>query len=107
MFPSKPDLVILPFKATLAGFGTPITLERAVSLLRSRRRALVLIERTYPGAPYAIGWTLFRRTPKKYLYESQPLFRHERNARKYMRKAYAILYSLNGDDGTTYSHLHL
>ena len=107
MFPSKPDLVVLPFKATLAGFGTPITLERAVSLLRGRHRKLVLIERSTPGAPDAIGWTIFRRTPKKYLYENEPLFRFERGAGRYIRKAYAIHYSLTSDDGMTYSHLHL
>ena len=30
-----------------------------------------------------------------------------RGARRYIRKAYAIHYSLLGDDGMTYSHLHL
>ncbi len=105
MFPSKPDLVILPFKAALIGSDISLTLEQTLSLLRSGVH--VQIERRQPGAPDAIGWTIFRRTPRKYLYENEPLFRFERGARRYIRKAYAIHYSLLGDDGMTYSHLHL
>ena len=105
MMPTKPDLVILPFKASLPDTELPLTLEQTLSLLRSGLR--VHIERSQPGAPDAIGWTIFRRTPRKYLYENEPLFRFERGARRYIRKAYAIHYSLLGDDGMTYSHLHL
>ena len=104
MFPSKPDLVILPFKAVLIGSDISLTLEQTLSLLRSGVH--VQIERSQPGAPDAIGWTIFRRTSRKYLYENEPLFRFERGARRYIRKAYAIHYSLLGDDGMT-SHLHL
>ena len=105
MFPSKPDLVILPFKAVLIGSEISLTLEQTLSLLRSGVH--VQIERSQPGAPDAIGWTIFRRTSRKYLYENEPLFRFERGARRYIRKAYAIHYSLLGDDGMTHSHLHL
>ena len=105
MMPTKPDLVILPFKATLPNVSLPLTLEQTLSLLRSGVH--VQIERSQPGAPDAIGWTIFRRTSRKYLYENEPLFRFERGARRYIRKAYAIHYSLLGDDGMTHSHLHL
>ena len=105
MIPTKPDLVILPFKAVLIGSDISLTLEQTLSLLRSGVH--VQIERSQPGAPDAIGWTIFRRTSRKYLYENEPLFRFERGARRYIRKAYAIHYSLLGDDGMTYSHLHL
>ena len=105
MMPTKPDLVILPFKATLIGSDISLTLEQTLSLLRSGVH--VQIERSQPGAPDAIGWTIFRRTPRKYLYENEPLFRFERGARRYISKAYAIHYSLLGDDGMTHSHLHL
>lgn len=105
MLPNKPDLVILPFKAALIGSDISLTLEQTLSLLRSGVQ--VQIERSQPGAPDAIGWTIFRRTPRKYLYENEPLFRFECGARRYIRKAYAIHYSLLGDDGMTYSHLHL
>ncbi len=105
MMPTKPDLVILPFKATLPDVSLPQTLEQTLSMLRSGVH--VQIERSQPGAPDAIGWTIFRRTPRKYLYENEPLFRFERGARRYIRKAYAIHYSLLGDDGMTHSHLHL
>ena len=107
MMPIKPDLVILPFKAALAGTGTLLTLEQTLRWLRSPHSDFVLIERSHPGASDAIGWTIFRRTPRKYLYENEPLFRFERGARRYIRKAYAIHYSLLGEDGMTYSHLHL
>ena len=105
MFPEKPDLVILPFKATLIGSDISLTLEQTLSLLRSGVH--VQIERSQPGAPDTLGWTIFHRTPRKYLYENEPLFRFERGARRYIRKAYAIHYSLLGDDGMTHSHLHL
>ena len=105
MMPTKPDLVILPFKAKLIGSDNPLTLEQALLLLR--KHVPIQIERSQPGAPDAIGWTIFRRTPRKYLYENEPLFRFERGARRYIRKAYAIHYSLLGDDGMTHSHLHL
>jgi len=104
---SKPDLLVLPFMAVLAETSTPLTLEQTLSLLRGKRRGCVQIERSYPGSPQAIGWTIFRRTSEKYLYENEPLFRFERGAHRHMRKAYAIHYSLIGDDGMTYSHNHL
>ena len=93
MKPSKPDLMVLPFKAVIAGTSIHLTLEQTLSMLKRVEGARVHIERSYPGAPHAIGWTIFRRTPRKYLYENEPLFRFERGARKYIRKAYAIHYS--------------
>jgi len=107
MMPFKPDLVILPFKAALIGTGMPLTQKQTLYWLRSQQGDFVLIERSHPGASDAIGWTIFRRVPGKYLYENEPLFRFERGARRYIRKAYAIHYSLLGDDGLTHSHLHL
>ena len=107
MLPSKPDLIVLPFKAMLVGSNTPLALDLALFLSRGKRWGTIQIERSYPGAPHAIGWTIFHRTPRKYLYEKEPLFRFERGARRYIRKAYAIHYSLTSDDGMTYSHLHL
>lgn len=106
MMPSKPDLIILPFKAILPGSNTLLTLEQALSRLRNRKR--IQIERTYPGAPESIGWTIFRRTTQKYLYENEPLFRFESSARRYIRRAYAIHYSmLSSEDGMTHSYLNL
>jgi hypothetical protein len=106
MLPSKSDLIVLPFKAVLPGSNTLLTLEQALSRLRAKEQ--LQIERTYPGAPETIGWTIFRRTTKKYLYENEPLFRFERGARRYIRKAYAIHYSrLSSEDGMTHSYLNL
>jgi len=107
MKPPKPDLVVLPFTAVIAGTSIHLTLEQALSMLKRVDGVRVRIERSYPGAPHAIGWTIFRRIPRKYLYEKEPLFRFERGARRYIRKAYAIHYSFTSDDGMTYSHLHL
>ena len=104
---SKPDLLVLPFTAGIVGTSLHLTLEQTLYMFSKGKRASLLIERSYPGAPHAIGWTIFRRTPRRYLYENEPLFRFERGARRYIRKAYAIHYSLTSDDGMTYSHLHL
>lgn len=105
MFPSKPDLVILPFKAAVIGSGISLTLEQTLSLLR--KRVPVQIARSHPGSDDAIGWTIFRRAPGTYLYENEPLFRFERGARNYIRKVYAVHYSLAGEDDMTQSHLDL
>lgn len=104
---SKPDLVILPFAAVIQGTSIHLTFEQVIEMLRNGNGTQVHIERSYPGASHAIGWTIFRRTAAKYLYENEPLFRFERGAKAYIRKAYAIRYSLNGDDCLTHSHLHL
>ena len=104
---SKPDLLVLPFMAVIQGTSIQLTFEQTMNMLRKGRKERLQIERSYPGSPHAIGWTIFRRTTSKYLYENEPLFRFERGAHRHMRKAYAIHYSLIGDDGMTYSHLHL
>jgi hypothetical protein len=103
----KPDLLVLPFMAVIQGMPILLTFDQTMSILIKGNKARINIERSYPGAPHAIGWTIFHRTPRKYLYENEPLFRFERGARRYIRKAYAIHYSLTSDDGMTYSHLHL
>ncbi|MEP0806839.1 MAG: hypothetical protein HRF47_15270 [Chloroflexota bacterium] len=103
----KPDLVILPFTALIRGTSIHLTFEQAIEMLSKGNEVQVHIERSYPRAPHAIGWTIFRRAVTKYLYENEPLFRFERGARAYIRKAYAIRYSLNSDDCLTHSHLHL
>jgi hypothetical protein len=105
MLPSKPDLVILPFKAFSFPSGVLLTFEEVLFLRRAGRR--VCIERSVPGEAGAIGWTIFRRTRLEYLYEGEPLFRFENGARRYIRKAYAIHYSLLGEDLLTQSYLDL
>lgn len=104
----KPDLLVLPFMAVIQGMPILLTFDQTMSMLRKGNKAHICIERSYPGAPHAIGWTIFRRIPRKYLFENEPLFRFERGARRYIRKAYAIHYSmLTSDDGMTHSHLNL
>lgn len=102
---SNPELVILPFQACQPGTSICLTLEQA---LHAWRQGFPLcVERSYPGAPQAIGWTIFHRTPGKFLYEGEPFFRFEGSARRYIRQVYAVHYSLAGEDGLTFSHLHL
>ncbi|MBI5933828.1 MAG: hypothetical protein HY867_08980 [Chloroflexi bacterium] len=103
---SNPELVVLPFQARLTGDVKFLNLEQ-VLVLRAHPKTL-RIERSYPGAPHAIGWTIFRRAPQTYLYEGEQLFRFERGARNRLRQKYAIHYSLVGEtDALTFSHQNL
>ena len=104
MLPTKPDLIVLPFKARRSESDVPLTLDQTLSLLQAGEN--IQIERSQPDAPEAIGWTIFRRTLTKYLYEDTPLFRFERGARRYIRKAYAMHYALHKDDDLTHTHLN-
>jgi hypothetical protein len=105
MLPTKPELIVLPFKAIRFESDVPLTFDRTLFLLRAGEN--IQIQRSHPGDPQTIGWTIFRRTVTKYLYEDTCLFHFECGARRYIRKAYAIHHSLLGNDGMTYSHLHL
>ena len=101
---ANPELVVLPFQARLAGDPTFLTFTQVQAL--RLLRASILIERSYPGAPQAIGWTIFRRTPRKYVHEGETLCASETGARKRLRQVYAIHYSLVGEhDALTYAHL--
>lgn len=102
---SNPELLLLPFQARLPPSPDFLSLEQALQAWR-QSRALCL-ERSYPGAPNAVGWTIFRRTRLAFVYEGEPLFRFEGPARRYLRRVHAIQHSLAGDDGLTLSHLHL
>ena len=101
---SNSELVVLPFQARLAGDPTFLTFTQVQAL--RLLRAPLLIERSYPGAPQAIGWTIFRRATKKYVHEGETLYASETRARKRLRQVYAIHYSLVGEhDALTYAHL--
>lgn len=101
---SNPELLLLPFQARLPTSPDFLSLEQALQAWR-QSRALCL-ERSYPSAPNAVGWTIFRRTRLAFVYEGEPLFRFEGPARRYLRQVYAIQHSLD-DDCLTLSHLHL
>lgn len=103
MLPTKPDLIVLPFMARRSESDVPLTLDQTLSLLRTKEQ--VQIERSYPGDPHAIGWTIFRRTRTQYLYENEPLFRCERDARRHVRSVYARHYSLSKEADLTHTHL--
>ena len=103
----SPDLVVLPCTTIYKMTDIHLTFDQLMFLLNKGHRGSIQIERSYPGAPGAIGWTIFQRTAKAWLYQNEPFFRFERGARQYIRKAYALHYTLNGRDGQTYSHLGL
>jgi len=107
MTPSKPALLVLPFQARVPGTFEFLSIDMVIRLVNNGQRSMIHIERSYPGARHAIGWTIFRRTVRSYLYENEPLFRFERGARRYIRKAYAIHYSLINEDGMDLSSLNL
>jgi hypothetical protein len=102
----KPDLIMLPFKAAIRETGQPLTLEQARSLIALGESQFVQVERSYPGMPEALGWTIFERKTHAYVHTGDPLFDTEREARRYMRTAYTIWHDLNGPEATTYSHAH-
>ena len=103
MLPTKPDLIVLPFKARRIGSDAPLTFDQTLALIQAGEQ--IQIARSHPGAPEAIGWTIFRRTLTQYLYENEPLFRFERCARRRVRSAYAIHYALIKEDDLTHDHL--
>ena len=92
----NPLRVSLPFKATLRDNGEPLTFEevQACCLRGHNGRQVrdhkdqVRIERSYPGSPEAIGWTVFFRRPKAYAYEGDPIFRSERQVRRHFRQTF-------------------
>ena len=101
----NPELVILPFQARLGDDPAFLTFEQV--LLLRLLYAPLRIERSYPGWPHAIGWTIFRRLPGKYRHAGAPFFLSEHRARRYLRRVYAIQHSLDDGDALTHSHLHL
>jgi len=103
----NPELVVLPFTAKIKMANIYITFDQLMFLLNKGNGHSIQIERSYPGAPGAIGWTIFQRTSKAWLYENEPFFRFERGARRYIHQAYAIHYALVGGEEQTYSHLDL
>lgn len=103
----NPELVVLPFTAKIKLTNVHLTFNELMFLLNKGHRHSIQIERSYPGARHSIGWTIFRRTPRAYLYKHEQLFRFERGARRYIRQTYAIRYALTNEHGMTFSHLHL
>ena len=100
------NLVILPFKASVVATGQRLSFTEALAMRHRKQAQHLHIERSYPGAPEAIGWTIFQHTARAYLYEGEPLFLCEKGARKHIRKVYAIRQDLS-DDILTTSNLHI
>ena len=98
--PNIPRL-LLPFRAQEIQSGRVLTFHEAIDLLHTGR---VRIERSYPGAPHAAGWTVFYRHPNAYVYLNEPLFLTEREARRYFRRTYRPEAEAF-DELYTYSHI--
>jgi hypothetical protein len=77
--------LVLPFQARDAQTRQLLSLDQALQLMDSGR---VLIERSYPGAPQAAGWTVFYRQPLAYTYLGDPLFATQQQAQRYFRQTY-------------------
>ena len=91
---ANPPLVILPFKAADRQTGQPLSSFEEVEDPFSRGLGYrVRIERSYPGAPEAIGWTIFFRTRETYVYSGAPLTASEHECRQYIRQAYAVRFN--------------
>ena len=54
-----------------------------------------LIERSYPGAPGVVGWTLFLRTAAAYEFHGDPVFTTQPDAIRHLDKRYGIKTRLN------------
>jgi hypothetical protein len=98
--PNFPRLV-LPFQAQGVPHGKFLTFDEVTELLP---RGMVRIQRCYPGAPHAIGWTVFYRQPYAFIYLNEPFFPTEGEARRYFRRTYRPEVEAF-DELYTYSHI--
>ncbi len=98
--PNFPRLV-LPFWAHEVPSSRPLTFEETTDLLQT---GLARIQRSYPGAPHAIGWTVFHRQPCAYIHLNEPLFVTEQEARRYFKRTYRPEKDAF-DELYTYSHI--
>jgi hypothetical protein len=89
MFPAtfKPNLIILPFKASACDTGQPLTFSQVNTLCAQGQAEFIDIERSRPGAPETSGWTIFERTLYAYVHTGAPFFEAESDARRHMREA--------------------
>jgi len=98
--PNFPRLM-LPFQAQGVPSGRFLTFDEAAELLPTGR---VRIQRSYPGAPHAIGWTVFYRQPYAYIHLNEPLFLTEGEVRRYFKRTYQPETEAF-DELYTYSHI--
>jgi hypothetical protein len=56
------------------------------------------IGRTYPGAPGAVGWTLFVRTATTYVFNGDAIFETERAAIRHLAQKYHLRLRLNRNE---------
>ena len=88
---------------TLAHFRLPPVHPELTALPCAIEPSNGQIERTYPGAPGAAGWTLFLRTAAAYVYHGDPVFANEPEAIRYLRKRYQVKIRLNRNDSLRFS----
>jgi hypothetical protein len=60
-------------------------------------------ERSYPGAPGVVGWTLFLHTAAAYAFHGDPVFANEPDAVRYMQKRYKVKTNLNRNDALAFN----
>ncbi len=96
-----PTHLILPFQAQDIQTEAWLSFEETRKLFPAGR---VRITRSYPGAPHAIGWTVFYRQPRAFAYLGEPLFESESKAQHYFRRTYRPEKDAF-DELYTYSHI--
>lgn len=109
MFPTtfNPDLIVLPFKASLAATGESLTFDQAAALFARGEVRFMRIERSYQGAPETIGWTIFQQARLTYIHTGKSLYENECDARRHIRKAHPVGYGLDSKVVLSHSHLHI
>jgi len=109
MFPTtfNPDLIILPFKASLVATGEPLTFDQAAALFARGEVRFMRIERSYRDASETIGWTIFQQAHLACIHTGKPLYENERDARRHLRHTHSIGYGGNSKPTPSHSLLHI
>ena len=89
--------------AAASPFRLPPVRRELTALPCAIRAADGQFERTYPGAPGTVGWTLFLRTATAYVFNGDPVFANEPDALRHLSKHYGAKIRLNRNDALAFS----
>lgn len=78
--------------------SSPILTAPEITVLPCLIDAAGKIQRTYPGAPDAAGWTLFVRNTLAYVFNGDPIFATERAAIGHLAQKYHLHLRLNRNE---------
>ncbi len=80
------------------GKPTPVLTAPEITVLPCLIGKSGKIQRTYPGAPNAAGWTLFVRTATAYVFNGDGIFETERAAVRHLAQKYHLHLRLNRNE---------